>query len=442
MKQYADKTVVVVDSGLFVFLAEDLANHFGRVLYFMGNVAAFPTSDATEIATGLNGVERIDEHDFWEMTDANEISLYFFPDCYYGGLQTHLRAIGKRVWGSGRGESLELFRKETKDLLKSVGLPVKPFQVIIGLDNLREALKKPENEGRWVKISYTRGDGETRKNESYALSEPWLDEWTFKFGPLAPEMEFIIEENIEGVEIGSDGFTIDGKFPTQNAMHGIEIKDSGFAECVVPVAKLPAPIQQVNDALAPVFEHFGYRGFWSDEIRVEKSGEGFLVDPTCRAGSPPSQLFFALISNLATVIWEGAAGNFVEPEFTAKYGVLAFIKGEWAIDHKQPIAYPAALAPFVKLRHKFVMDGNVYVMPEPTGMQQVGTVIAVGDNLLDAIKLLAERAREIKGYQLAIQLDAIPAAMVEAQKLVTDCGYYFGDSPIPTPEEVQGVLNE
>ena len=440
-KPLNEATVCLIDNGLLTFMAEDLAEHFGKVLYFMGHISAFPKSNITEIGTGLKGVERIDEQKFWQMTDANQIDRYVCPDTYYGGLQTHLAGLGKRVWGSRLGENLELDRVKAKELIEQVGLPSKPYKVVIGLDNLRAELKRPENEGSWVKISYTRGDGETRRNESYALSETWLDEWAYRLGALKDDTEFIIEPNIDGEEIGFDGYIVDGQFP-ENMLLGIEVKDSGYACAVIPTSDAPPPILEVNEKLADYFREHQYRGFFSDEIRVEEDGTGYLTDPTTRAGSPPSQLYFALISNLAEVLWKGAMGEFVEPEYSAKYGVLAFIQGEWAKDNWQPIEYPDEIAPYVKLRNKIVMDGKTYVIPEETGMQQVGAVIATGDTLIEAIELLVERAGQIKGYQLNVQLDSIPRAMGEVQCLVDDYGYSFGDGEIPTPEEVQGVVSK
>ena len=443
MKRYEDKSICVVDGFLFTFIAEDLAEHFGKVYYYSGYSSAFPSSSITEIATGLDGVERIDEQKFWELTDANQIDLYVVTDCYYGGLTKHLRGLGKRVWGSGLGENLELYRVEAQQLFKKIGLPTKPHQVIYGMDKLRIALKKKENEGKWVKISYTRGDGETRRNDSYALSEPWLDEWAYKFGPLQGEMEFIIEENIPGVEIGYDGYCIDGEFPMGEMCFGVEIKDAGFVECVLPTVSAPEPIIETNERLSKTLKDYQYRGFFSTEIRVEeKTKTGYLVDPCCRCGSPPSQLFFELIENMAEIMWEGAGGKFIEPIFKARYGVLAFIHSEWAKTNWQPLDYPASIAPFVKLRCKTIVDGRVFVIPADMGMMQVGAVVATGDTLLEAVKLLAERAGQITGYQIGVQLDSIPQAMKEIEKMVKDYGYNFGDGKLPTTVELQKALQK
>jgi hypothetical protein len=50
-------------------------------------------------------------------------------------------------------------------------------------------------------------------------------------------------------------------------------------------------------------------------VRCTKDGKAYLIDPCCRAGSPPNELYQLMISNLADVIWYGAEGLVIEPEF-------------------------------------------------------------------------------------------------------------------------------
>src|SRR5690242_6579103 len=216
---YSKRTVCVVDSGLYVHLAETLAKSFGRVLYYSTWETSFPRSNQTLIGEGLSGVTRISS--IWPALD--DVDLFVFPDIFLGPLQVHLEKLGKRVWGARLGENLEILRGLSKRWLRDAGLEVGPWRQIRGLDNLRDYLK--ENDDQYVKISRTRGDMETFHAPHYKLIEPRLDELEHSLGAHKKTVEFIVEAPIRpAIEVGYDGYSIDGKFP-QQALYGVENKD-------------------------------------------------------------------------------------------------------------------------------------------------------------------------------------------------------------------------
>ena len=77
----------------------------------------------------------------------------------------------------------------------------------------------------------------------------------------------------------------------------------------------------------PSFKEYNYRGFFSSEVRIT-GGKGYPIDLTARAGSPPSRLYQNVMTNLAEVIWYGAGGILIEPEYEAPWGaeVLSYIR--------------------------------------------------------------------------------------------------------------------
>ena len=163
---YPTKTACVVDNVLFISLAETLAADFGQVLYTSPWVSAFPTSAQILIGEGLPNVKRIDS--IWSHLD--EIDLFVYPDVYSSDEQLYLESINKRVWGSRRGDELEIQRKHAKTHLKSVGLDIGPYKVVTGTKALRAYLEHHENQ--FVKISRTRGDAETFFAKSLQQIEP------------------------------------------------------------------------------------------------------------------------------------------------------------------------------------------------------------------------------------------------------------------------------
>ena len=147
MASLKTKCCCVYDYGQFVELAVTLSKQFGRVLYFAPWVdGGNPTSRLLRVGEGFDGVERIDE--IWPYLD--EIDLVVFPDVYEAGLQEYLVSRGKRVWGCRSGSELELDRKASKEISKSLGIDIAPYEVIKGFDKLREHLK--HNQDQWVKM--------------------------------------------------------------------------------------------------------------------------------------------------------------------------------------------------------------------------------------------------------------------------------------------------
>lgn len=435
MMDLSDKCVYVFDYGLFATWAVKLAEYFGRVLYYCPFKSAFPRSQQFVIGTGFPEVERVTH--FWD--HVHEADIFFFPDVYDGDLQEHLRSLGYPVWGAGKGEELELMRWQTKMFIKKdLHLPVQPVERIVGVDSLRDYLQ--DNENVYVKISMLRGDFETFRHDNYQLSEPILDDIEQRLGPYKDSKEFVVEDAIDdAVEIGYDGFTIDGQYPSPS-LFGYEVKDVAYIGTVRPYNRLPKQVKEVNQRLAPVFASYNYRGFWSSEIRIQQDGKPYLTDPCCRAGSPPSELYQEMFSNWGEIIWFGAHGELVAPKPVAKFGVEVLIHSQWADQHWQAIYVDPEVRPWVKLRNVCKVEDTLYVAPQVVGLPEIGAIVAVDDSLLGAIKKVKASCEKVSGYTIELNLDRIAEALdvIEAGRKQ---GIEFSDDPLPTRAQVGNVLS-
>jgi hypothetical protein len=411
MTDYKSKTVLVYDNGLFIEFARTLAKDFGKVLYYVPWQSGFPKSNIMLIGQGVPGIKRVDS--FWNILD--EIDVFCFPDVYEGPLQVHLQGLGKRVWGGRMGEDLELCRVDSKEHLKSIGIDIGPYKVITGLAALRDYLKNHDDQ--YVKISRTRGDMETFHAENYDLIEPKLDELEYMLGAKKKIMEFVVEEAInDAVEIGYDGYCIDGKFP-KNAMAGIEVKDKGLVMKTLPYASLPEEVRGVNDKLAPTFREFGYRGFFSSEIRITRDLTPYVIDPCARMGSPPGELFQLMVRNWADIVWEGSMGTVVEPIFDAKWGAELLLLSSWADKNWQPVEFPKSIRDNVKLRNLTIIEGKYYVVPQSVGLPEIGAVVATGDSMQGAIDEVRRLADKVTGHYLEVVPDSLDEAKDQFEKL-------------------------
>lgn len=427
------KTVMVIDNGLYVSFARILAKGFGKVYYHTPFASSFPSTRQLCVGGGFDDIERCD----FPLAIADKVDLWIFLDLYHYDLQLYLEKHGARVWGARRGEEMELHRWEFKQHLKTIGLPVQPIQHIVGIDNLIESLKKVKN--KYVKTSFTRGDFETFRHDTFELSQPRLEEIKHTLGPAGVTREFLIEDEIsDAVEVGYDGFSVDGKFPS-HAMMAYEIKDTGMIGVSLVNSKLAEPVRVVNDKLSPTLRKYNYRGFLSTEIRYTKDKKTFFIDPCCRLGTPSNELLQELFEDWPMVLWYGAKGEVYDQRVKAKYAVMAVIHSEWAVNDWQSIHFPKEIDNFVKLRFHTRIKGRDYVVPQTVGMPDLGGVVGSGKTLLDAIKQCAERAKEIKGFQVTVSLESIYKA-IETIKQGEKMGIRFGDDPIPTKEQVEKAI--
>jgi hypothetical protein len=136
------------------------------------------------------------------------------------------------------------------------------------------------------------------------------------------------------------------------------------------------------------------------------------------------------------VLWDGAEGRVTSPGVRNKYGVLAIIHSEWAVNDWQSVKYPKEIDEFVKLRFHARIDGKDFVAPQVIGLPDLGAVVGTGQTLLAAIHECKERAALIKGFQLQVSLDSIDKALETIQQ-GEKMGVKFGDQPLPSPEQVR-----
>lgn len=412
MPSHRDRTICVYDHGLFVELAITLSKDFGRVLYYAPWENGYPKSNTLRIGQGIKGIEAVASP--WPYFD--DIDLWVFPDVFEGGLQEHLAKMGKRVWGCRMGEELELDRVASKEHCRTLGIDIGPYAQVIGLDALRDYLK--EHDDQWVKISATRGDMETFKSDNYDLIEPRLDELEHNLGAKKKVMEFIVEADIpDAIEVGYDGYTIDGKFP-KGAIVGVEVKDKAYVGRTMRYSQLPKEVRSVNDKLAPTLKAYGIRGFISTEIRTTNDGRAYLIDPCMRCGSPPNELSQIWITNFADILWEGSEGIVIEPEFAAKYGAQILLLSDWADRNWQQVEFPESIRPHVKLRNMTVIDGEYYVIPQWTGMPEIGAVVAIGDSPQEAIDECKRMAEMVEGYSIEKPCNALDDALTDLNAVV------------------------
>ena len=404
------KAVAVYDYGLFVELAARLARDFGKVYYYSPWKSSFPTSNLALVGKGLPDVERVEN--FWDIKE--DCDLFVFPDVYDGDIQMELESQGYAVWGARKGEEMELDRVGMMEWMKKAGLPIPNYTVVTGLPDLRKYLKS--NKDVWVKVSKYRGDFETFKSEDYDLSEPKLDELEWKLGAKKYWEEFVVVQSLDNcVEIGYDGYTVDGQFPG-SAICGIEIKDLGYVAMFKEYDKFAKEVKDFNTAIAPLLKKYNYKGFFSTELRVDKKRDAYMIDFCAREGSPPSELYQEMFSNLSEVIWHGAHGVMVDPISDFAYSAEILLHSQWADKNWQAVDFPRELRDKIKFRNLTVYKDKYYIVPQSVGLPEIGAVVGFGETLDAAIDDAKSVGEQVKGYFIDVPDNALDKAVEELDK--------------------------
>lgn len=426
-KSVQEATVCVVDYGSFICLAEKLAESFKKTYYYTPTSQEYYSITDLVKADGLENVERV--HDIFEPEFLDSVDLFVFPDIGYGGLQQHLRSIGKPVWGSMGADKLEILRTQFLKTLKELDLPVIHTEEIRGLSELREHLETVEN--KWIKVNKYRGNMETWHHVDIEHSRQYLDKLATEFGGLQETITFVVQDFIAtDVETGYDGWCVDGEFP-EESYQGYEKKDELYLGSLLSKDELPKEVRLINEALSPLLKKFGYRNFFATEIRV-KDGIPYFIDPTMRMPGQTGEQMLETCSNIAEVIWHGAHGELIKPIFKYKFAAEASMHytagGDWRV-----IKIPDEIRQWVKPFHYCKLD-DLYHFP-PKSNDELGVVLGLGNTIKEAVSALMEHIEKLDDEPIKCRVSGF-LDLLSSIKDAKKHGIHFTSQKIPDLTEL------
>jgi hypothetical protein len=430
MSDASQSTVLVVDGGLFFEFALRLSRGFKRTLYHCDITETFPRLHTALIGDGFEGAEVA--LDLWDAI--READVVAFPDCTQPGLQAELVRQGKPVWGSRKGVRLEWFRREFMERLRKLDLPVADYQMVYGLSALRSHLRDLREQ--YIKVSRWRGNMETTHWIDWRTSSPWLDDIAVEFGGAQEDVAFLVFPSIDAVsEVGYDGYFAGGRFPKVSAS-GVETKDKGYFGAVIAWDELPEPLQEINEAMAPVLADFGYANFWAAELRLSEDGKAWFTDPCCRHASPAGECQLELWKNLPEIVYAGAHGECLDPEPTAKFAAQALMEHRDDKTRWRRLVIPDDVSQWVKLYNPVKTADEVYDLPPlPHSCESVGSVIGLGNTPVEAVERLKEHAAALEGQPVEVRIDSLVDAAVEIEA-AAQVGVDLVNEAMPSAAEV------
>lgn len=432
MSELGSKTALVFDHGIFTEFAIRLSKDFGKVYYHCPWQYGFSHLNDAMVGQGFDEIEWCD--DPYDPDIIKEVDVFCFPDIQHSGSQLLLEQLGKRVWGSRKADTLELLRENFKRVQKKIGMPVPKHYTVEGMDELRKFLK--DHDDVYVKISRYRGSMETFHHIDMALSDAKLDQLSAEFGAAKNQVPFLIEEPIPtSVEVGFDGYCIDGKFPSV-AVHGLEIKDQAYIGTIQKYEEMPESVKEVNEFMSDVLTKFRYRNFWSTEIRVSEDSTPYLIDPTCRHASPAGESQLELYGNLGDIVWSGSNGELVDPEPVSKFAVQCVIEHTGEESDWRTLEIPDDIRQWVKLRYACKIDGRYHIVPQPAPHDpNIGWVLGIGDTIQEAIDHAKEVSEELEGQNLTIHTETL-VDVIKAVESEEEEGIEFTKQEIPEIESL------
>lgn len=428
MKSVADLHVRVIDKGLFLPIARRLAKEVAKVTFWTPWDKAFPTVKDM-IGDGFDDVERVNSE--WE--DKNTVDLWVFADVGFSDMQKELISQGKIVWGARDADALELLRGKFLKSLIPTNLPQPSYEAVVGMEALRKHLR--DKEQKWIKISKFRGDWETLHFRDWRQDEAELDARAVRLGPWKEVITYYVFDEIKtDIEDGCDTWCIDGQFPSV-VIHGMEAKDKAYLGTFQKYADLPKEVRVVSDEYGPILGGYGYRSFFSTEVRITEDGRSYFIDPTLRAGSPPSQVMTEMIGNYADIIWRGAQGEVVDPEPANKFGVQALLSLPKGRSTWNTIEFPDELDQWVKCGNCMKIAGRLCFPPDPEEPGgPIGWLIGVGDSPQAAIEHLKRNVEELP-QGVCCEFSHIADLIKEVDEAESK-GMEFTEQVMPEPEIV------
>lgn len=384
MSDFGGKVILIFDHGDNVHIAERIARDVQHVIYYCPWQSKLEFKDLL-IGNGLPGVEKSET--FWDRLD--EAGLIYCPDVHDYDVAELLRSTGHAIVGAGSGARLELDRMFVRELSESVGLPTINSVKIAGLTALVAYLKGVEN--KWVKTNIYRGNLETMHHVDYASSKAILDELAVILGPGAEDIEFYVEDNIEGLEGGIETFISGGTLLSPMLYGYTDGKCSIYR--VVEYADLPEPFRHIFDLILPAIASYGIRADFHTEMRYDGTN-AYLTDVTMRPSGPYiGGLMAEAMENFTEVLFGLAEGIETKPVYPAKFGGSVQLVSDHARKRWFAIEAPGDADHWLKLNAYSKSSGLWHVSP---GSNAIGGVVATGESVDEVVAAIEERYGMLK----------------------------------------------
>jgi hypothetical protein len=346
---------------------------------------------------------------FWDKVE--EADLIITPEVGFGDIADYIRRKHgeKRVFGAGRADVLEENRLFLKQVQKAVGLKVQPYIHAVGMDDLRNKLKKIKD--AHVKPFIFRGDRETFHFRNMDDSIDTLDDMETAYGIGKHYQQFVVEMGLKAIaETGCDLF-FNGRDYIKPYHWGIERHAPYLGKWS---DRLPSQLEETMEAFKSILINFNFRGVVATEELILSKKEHYPLDLTVRFPQPMGIMWTETIKNFSEVVWRVAGGEEAVIIPAAPYvGCLPF-ESDYAIDHWLRVHFDESLSSNIKLIEGCIWDGKMYAVK---GTAMCVVLIAWDDSPKKVIKQLEKLAHEVHADDLVKDITPLYHIMDDFKKL-------------------------
>lgn len=322
--------VLVIDNGLYTPHAEALSDGGkNEVRFYKPWAKPFPTIEDYAVGHGYGDLKK----EIWFFNHVLDSDMIVNFDVSGNDLIDYLRKVhkDKSIFGSGAGERLEHDRVFFKKWLEHLGLPIGPYKVIKGLDNLKKYLEK--NPDKFIKTNIFRNDMESFHFGKWDDDKYLLDEKSVVLGMLKDEYTFIVEDPIDcACELGFDGFYSNGNYIPFT--WGVEIaKNLYVGKVIKDIDEMPPCMTNTMEKFSALLDRMDYRGALSTEERLITKDESYFIDFCARIPAPLGQIYPVAIKNWAELVYKIGKKEDVEVECDYDYVGAFALSTEHSLEH-------------------------------------------------------------------------------------------------------------
>lgn len=384
--------VLVIDTNLCLDHVLRFVEDGCVVYYYIADISAFPKMEDNVSGSGFDGVLKVS--DFAQVVD--EVDFVYISDSCFPWLAKFLRDKGKNVFGStpllARFEDDRVFAYER---LQELGIDVPEGKVCRGWREVLDYIGRNEGEGRrfFVKINKWRGDIETFSAVNVKEAETILSQ--AGFGPYLDELEFLVQKECEGIEIGCDAWVC----PEGVCLPmSYTIEEKGRGNVAVWQGEGSGFLRDFYSKMMWLVEEDGYcgmlcvEGFWD--------GRSFkVIDITPRCPFPVSSLYARFVRNFTELVYSISVGRRVDVEvdleqrFMAEITIYTDERGIWRVIEFDHDLLKMKDSDGIGLRRAVMKDGKVWFVP---GDGLVATANAKGVSVEEALDRAVRLAESVK----------------------------------------------
>jgi hypothetical protein len=391
--------ILVIDTNLGLEFARRFGKDNYETYYAIVHCNPYPKMQDEISGYGFKEIKKVS--DFGQGLE-NGANVIVFTDSGYGYLADYLRNLGYYVFGSdSKTEKLELDRVYARNVLSKLGIDIPPARVVRGVDGVIQAIKEAKGKV-YIKINKVRGDVETFGTDDPYEAEIILSRGAFKI--LGDNVQFVVENELDGVEIGIDAW-FNGKQFIPIVANTIEMKGAGNITKFTNIKdSIWYPVLQ---KLEPWLRKNGYVGMFCMEGFYD-GYKLYVTDITPRFPYICGYAYPKVIKNFSEFMIGVSKGQDILPEIDKQYsvqiGVYTDDPDTWRVIH-----YDRNDIDWIAFRRVIYANDKYWFVP---GDYVVAVGISESNDIIEAMNLAIQRAEGIStnniytsGYDFAAYIE-------------------------------------